>query len=153
MKRDNQKITAWILSNKEESKLSIEDKQVYYEKLREFCRKRKLYTTTPGATTVAPKLKKFVNNIAKSLVAVMAGGSVEIVSDGQENIPSGAVLFANTHQGILDNLCWCKDDLNDKLMEYEEVISTIRWKLFEEKGIYQRNKITNWDYINFLKGI
>jgi hypothetical protein len=45
-----------------------------------------------------------------------------------------------------------QDNLGEKLAEYEEAISTIRWNLIEEKGLAKRNDITNWDYINFLKG-
>lgn len=44
------------------------------------------------------------------------------------------------------------DDLMEKLSEYEESIASIRWKLFEEKGLFKRKYITNWDYINYLKG-
>ncbi len=44
------------------------------------------------------------------------------------------------------------DDLSVKLAEFEEEISTIRWELIEEKGLYLRNQITNIDYINYLKG-
>lgn len=44
------------------------------------------------------------------------------------------------------------DDLFLKLLEYEEIISTIRWKLIEEKGLFSRSKITNMDYINYCKG-
>ena len=36
--------------------------------------------------------------------------------------------------------------------EYSEEISTWRWKLFEEKGLFKRSEITNQEYINFLKG-
>ena len=45
-----------------------------------------------------------------------------------------------------------QDDIFDKLREYEEAISTIRYELIEEKGINKRSEITNFDYINFLKG-
>lgn len=45
-----------------------------------------------------------------------------------------------------------QDDLKEKLHEYEEAVSTIRWELFEEKGVYKRNDITNLDYINYMKG-
>ena len=45
-----------------------------------------------------------------------------------------------------------QDVLNEKLLEYEEQISTIRWELIEEKGMFNRSEITNWDYINYLKG-
>ena len=44
------------------------------------------------------------------------------------------------------------DDLGEKLEEYEEALSTLRWELMEEKGIFHRDQITNWDYINYLKG-
>ncbi len=277
MRRMNQEIPDWILSNKEENRLSVEDKQVYFEKLREFCGKRKLCTTTPGALTVAPKLKKITEKIAKNLSVLLAGGEVEVVSDGQENIPDGAVIFAVTHQGIMDNFVWMpenprhcillhhgdvnkfliiaqlntglvlvskkpenansrinnkldmigilskghavcwwpegtwnlspnklilpmsygflevaqkagvsvvpmvieytydttlpkeritkahirygkaikvelQDSLKEKLHEYEEAVSTMRWELIEEKGLYQRKDISNLDYINFIKG-
>lgn len=29
-----------------------------------------------------------------------------MIADGQENIPDGAVIFAGTHQGILDGFVW-----------------------------------------------
>lgn len=45
-----------------------------------------------------------------------------------------------------------EDDINEKLIEYEEIISTIRYELIEEKGITKRNTISNQDYINYLKG-
>ena len=28
----------------------------------------------------------------------------------------------------------------------------MRWALIEEKGIFHRDTISNWEYINFLKG-
>ena len=58
MKKATQKVPEWILIGKKESKLSAEDKQIYYEKLREYCFERKLTNTTIGATTISPKLKK-----------------------------------------------------------------------------------------------
>ncbi len=45
-----------------------------------------------------------------------------------------------------------EDDLEQKLAEYEEAISTMRWDLIEEKGSFSRDTISNWEYINFLKG-
>lgn len=45
-----------------------------------------------------------------------------------------------------------EDDLSQKLLEYEDIISTIRWNLIEEKGLFQRAKTTNMEYINYLKG-
>lgn len=44
------------------------------------------------------------------------------------------------------------DDLAGKLEEYSEEISTWRWNLIEEKGLFKRSEITNQEYINFLKG-
>ena len=266
-----------LLPLKEEYKLSEKDLKEYYVKLKKYVLERGLKTTTKGAITVAPKLKKYVNKIAGALTKIMAGGKIEFVTDGIENIPKEAALFANTHQGILDNFCWISsnprhsvllhaadvdkyliwiqlctglvlvdknsenntnkkdakldmiyillrgntvwyypegawnlspnklhlpmsfgfldvakkagvpvvpvvtefsydtstdkekitkihirygrpiyvslvDDLSEKLAEYEEVISTIRWELIAEKGIFKRSEITNWDYINYLKG-
>lgn len=267
-----------ILSMKEERNLSPDELKRYYADLRSYVLKRKLQTTTKGALTVAPKLKKIVNRINDGAVKLLAGGKIECITDGTENIPEGAVLFANTHQGLLDNFCWTPsnprhsillhaadtnyfflliqhitglvlvnkndfqdkknrtdakldmihillkghtmwyfpegawnlspnklhlpmsfgfldvakkagvpvvpvvteftydtttdkeritkmhirygkpiylslhDDLSEKLKEYEEAISTIRWELIEEKGLFSRKEISNWDYINYLKG-
>lgn len=95
-----------LLSLKDESKFSNDEREKYYEHLKEYVLSRKLQVTTKGALTVAPKLKSVVNKIAVGLVPILAGGNIEIVSDGQECIPEGAVIFASTHQGILDNFCW-----------------------------------------------
>ena len=267
-----------LLSMKEERTLSNSELEKYYEKLRQFVLERKLQTTTPGALTIAPKLKKAVNKLDAFVTKLLAGGHIECITDGTENIPEGGVLFANNHQGILDNLCWIPsnprhslilhtsdaskflifiqlctglvlvnkndpndkknradakldmihillkghtvwyfpegawnmspnklhlpmsfgflevakkagvpvvpvatdltydtstdagkitrmhirygkpiyvsitDDLGEKLEEYEEALSTLRWELMEEKGIFHRDQITNWDYINYLKG-
>lgn len=208
---------------------------------------------------------------------MLAGGSVETVTDGLENIPDGPVIFASTHQGMLDGFVWItdcpkhaiffhsaeankalllaqintglilvtknkekvknrinakldmitvlvnghsvcifpeiawnlspnrlhlpinwgfldvaqktqvpivpmvieytydtsstkekithihirygapitvtvKDKLLDKLEEYKEKISTMRWDLIEEKGFFARKEIGNLDYINYVKG-
>lgn len=40
----------------------------------------------------------------------------------------------------------------DKLNEYSEIISTLRWKLIEEKGLFHRKDISNMEYINFIEG-
>lgn len=270
-------IPNWILTVKEEAVLSWGDKRKYYEKLRNYCMMRKLTNTTPGAINVAPKLKKITGKICKKVCRLLAGGNVEVITDGLENIPEGPVIFASTHQGILDNFVWItdcpqhsiifhgaetnkallaaqintglilvtkdkdnmkhrtnakldmmsvlmkghsvyicpetawnlspnrlhlpinygfidsaqkigvpivpmvieytydstsikeriskvhirygqailvgeRDSLVDKLEEYKERISTIRWELIEEKGMFSRSKITNNEYINFVKG-
>lgn len=276
MKRNNQSEFK-LLSLREEKQLSKEELIAYYDDLRNYALNRKLTNTTPGALTICPKLKKGVEKIATAVTKVLAGGDIEIVVDGQENIPDGTVIFASTHQSVLDGFClipynpkhcvilhslnsnkllllaqidtglilvskkekdnanrinakldmieillkshsilyfpesaWnlspnklhlpmsfgfleiakktqvpvipvvmectydsttdeekitklhisygkqinvgIEDDLSQKLLEYEENISTTRWNLIEEKGLFQREKITNWDYINYLKG-
>lgn len=270
------KVDFKYLSVKEEMKLSEEDRIKYYENLRKNILSRKLTNTTPGALTVAPKLKKYVNRLDDFVTRILAGGELECITDGLENIPDGPVIFATTHQGLLDNMCWIPsnpkhciilhtadakkfllfaqlctglilvdknnnneksrntskldviqtllkghsiwcfpegawnlspnklhlpmrygildaakkagvpiipgcieftydtsteklkttkmhirygepiyisltDDLNDKFEEYKESISTMRWDLIEEKGIFDRRSI-RLDYINFLKG-
>lgn len=44
------------------------------------------------------------------------------------------------------------DSLEEKLEEYSEAVSTMRYELFVEDGIYKRRDILNRDYINFVKG-
>lgn len=275
--RVKKSISFQLLSYREEERLSLEEKKIYYCKLREYCKNRKLTNTTPGATWLSPKLKNITGKIARRLTKILAGGVLEIVTDGLENIPEGPVIFASTHQGILDNFGWIpdcpkhsiilhsaetnklllaiqintglilvtkkkediqhrinakldmmsillnghsvymcpetawnlspnrlhlplnwgfldiaqktgvpiipmiientydtssdkekityihirygkainvaeNDKLIDKLEEYKEKVSTIRWELIEEKGLFLRRKITNFDYINFVKG-
>ena len=95
-----------FISLEEENKLTLEEKKEYYQSLREYAVSRKLTNTTPGATTKAPKLKKITNNVASVLIDVLEGGKVIKLSDGQQNIPDGPVIYAHTHQGILDNFAW-----------------------------------------------
>ena len=263
-----------ILSIKEEQQLSRDDLTKYYKELREYLLQRKLTNTTPGATTIAPKLKKITNKIAEATVKAFTSKNVEILCEGTENIPEGPVIFAQTHQGILDNFIWIpqinkhslllhgqevnklliacqlntglifvkkgdkennnnakldminlllngnsityfpegtwnlspnklhlplsfgfvdiakkakvpivpvvheyiyekrnskevitkihskygepiyvleEDNLNDKLMEYEEKISTLKYEIYEKKGIFKRKEIDNNEYIDFLK--
>lgn len=102
-------IPEWVLSSKEESILSIEERQKYYKKLREYCVERKLVNTTMGATFIGPRLKKITNSIARKLCDVWAGGGVKFVTDGIEFIPQGPVIFASTHQSVLDGFVWITD--------------------------------------------
>lgn len=44
-----------------------------------------------------------------------------------------------------------RDDILDKLEEYETQISTMRFDLISERGVYSRKEIRNDEYINFLK--
>jgi len=265
------------LTLSEEANLSPADLDVYYDKLQTCVLNRKLTNTTRGALSIAPKLKGITNKIAAWLTKVFCRSDVELIVDGYENIPSGAVLFAHTHQGILDNIAWIpgmprhclvlhgadvrkslilaqmntglilvskaedkeenrknakldmikvllkghsimyypegtwnlspnklhlpmrfgfldiakkagvpvvpvvseftydtsedreritkvhirfgkvvmvgrQDNLKDKLVEYQECISTIRWELIEEKGLYQRSTVSYQEYVNYLKG-
>lgn len=65
--------------------------------------------------------------------------------DGIERIKSVHIKYGEPiYVSELDNPI-------EKLKEYSDVISTIRWNLIEEKGIYDRNAISNDVYINFLK--
>lgn len=264
-----------MLSLKEENALNQEEFQQYYTNLCSYALNRELTNTTSGALTIAPKLKGVTNKIAGKLTKLLCRNEVEVISDGQENIPKEKVIFAFTHQGMLDNFVWIPvtpkhciilhsvivkkflkliqlntglifvnkqdkvdrqkakldmikilllghsiayfpesawnlspnklhlpmnygfldiarktqspvipvvmeysynntsdkesiskvhirfgkaihvrlgDDLGYKLNEYEEAISTMRWELIEEKGLFHRNTVSNWEYINFLKG-
>lgn len=264
-----------VLSQREEQELEKDELLKYFADLKAFILKRKLTNTTPGALTVAPKLKNITNKIASKVTRFLCRSNVEIIVDGKENIPEGPVLFAGTHQGILDGFVWIPfmprhclilhgasvrtilklaqvntglilvdkeskenrhnakldmiqillkghsimyfpegtwnlspnklhlpmsfgfldiarkagvavvpmvmeytydcteaveritkihirfgkviyveilDDMKQKLTEYEEVISTLRWELMEEKGVFSRNAVSNEEYINFLKG-
>jgi len=262
----------------EENALSPQEKIDYVNRLRQYVRHRPLTNTTAGAITVAPKLKKLVNRLDAFVTRLLAGGKLEYVVDGIEHIPqAGGVLFASTHQGMLDSLCWIPgnprhcvilqasdvsklltvaqlctglvlvnkdssgrenrrnakldmihilmnghgvwyfpegtwnlspnklhlpmsigflevaqkagvpvipvaveftydttreketitrlhirygapipvdihDDLPQKLSEYEEAISTMRWELMAEKGEFPRREVTEQDYVNYLKG-
>lgn len=95
-----------LLSLREEKQLSKEELIAYYEDLRNYALNRKLTNTTPGALTICPKLKKGVEKIATAVTKVLAGGEIEIVVDGQENIPDGTAIFASTHQSVLDTFCY-----------------------------------------------
>jgi len=264
-----------MLSLHEEEKLSLSEKKRYYEELRMAIIHRKCTNTTPGAVTLAPKLKKITNKVADVLGTILSQEEVEKTYEGQENIPDGAVVFAHTHQGILDNFAWIpatpkhclilhgkihskilllaqlntglilvdkedresrknakldiihhllkghsivyfpegawnlspnklhlplnygfldvarkadvpivpvvdeytynslfdkehitkihirfgkpifasiEDNLGDKLMEFEESISTMRYEMMEQKGVFERASISNKEYINYLQG-
>lgn len=95
-----------VLSLKEERELSTGELKQYYKELREYVLSRKLTNTTPGATTIAPKLKKITNKIAVAVTKAFSDKNVEWICDGKENIPEGAVILAHTHQGILDGFLW-----------------------------------------------
>lgn len=95
-----------VLSLKEEEQLSNEELKEYYKNLREYLLQRKLTNTTPGATTIAPKLKGVTNMIANTLVNSFSSKDVKKICTGLENIPEGPVVFAHTHQSLLDGFVW-----------------------------------------------
>ncbi len=43
------------------------------------------------------------------------------------------------------------DNIEEKLQEYLEVMSSMIFELIEEKGLFERKDINNYDYIDFLK--
>lgn len=102
-------VPSWLLSYHEELKLGNEEKQEYYEKLRNYCLERKLSKTAKGATVIGPKLKNLTGKICAKVCKILSGSSVEVVTDGLENIPKGPVIFASTYQGMLDGFVWITD--------------------------------------------
>lgn len=44
-----------------------------------------------------------------------------------------------------------EDDIQEKLEEYEEAISTLKFELMEEKGLFRRDEVDNSEYAKFLK--
>ena len=95
-----------LLTIKEENQLSLEELKRYYEELRDYCYHRRLTNTTPGATTIAPNLKNPTNKTSDKLVDIIEKEEVIKICDGEENIPKGPVIYAHTHQGLLDNFAW-----------------------------------------------
>ena len=263
------------LSIAEEDRLSGIERTTYYHQLRAYIKNRRLKTTSPGARFLGPKLKKISNKLAIAVTKAFTNKNIEWIVEGKENIPDGSVIFAFTHQGVLDTFVWiptidkhccvlhgaevrkllllCQmntglvlvrkgnrqnnfdakldtvrllleghsivwfpegtwnlspnklhlpmswgfldaakkagcpvvpsvieytyntsepkenitrihicygkplyvqenDSLPDKLEEYKEAISTIRYQLMEQKGIEKRKTISNRDYINYMKG-
>ena len=95
-----------ILSPAQERRLSPAELDAYYVKFQEYIMARRLTNTTSGALTIAPKLKGITDRIAVKVTKALCQCDAEVMADGYENIPEGAVLFAHTHQGILDNFAW-----------------------------------------------
>lgn len=95
-----------ILSQKEEKTLSNDELKEYYNNLRKEIINRKTTNTTPGATTIAPKLKAPTNKIAVAVTKAFTDKEVEWVYEGTENIPDGPVIYAHTHQGLIDGFVW-----------------------------------------------
>lgn len=130
-----------ILSLKEEKMLSNEELLAYYKNLREYIKNRELTNTTVGATTVAPMLKDVTNFIAHWLTKVLClNKDVEIISDGQEKIPDGAVLFAHTHQGLLDNFAWIPETPQHCIIFHSEKVKKFLKVMQLNTGLILVNK-------------
>lgn len=69
----------------------------------------------------------------------------ETILDGKSHIKSVHIRFGRPIY-VTSN-----DDIIGKLEEFDEVFSTIRWELIEEKGTYPRKKISNKLYTNYIK--
>lgn len=65
--------------------------------------------------------------------------------DGKTHVKSVHIVFGEPVYVKED------DDIFEKLEEYDEKFSTIRWGLIEEKGSHSRDKISNKLYTNYIK--
>lgn len=43
------------------------------------------------------------------------------------------------------------DDRLEKLEEFDENFSTVKWELLEEKGLYDRKDVSNLEYVDYIK--
>lgn len=98
-----------MLSIEDEKALNGTGLEKYYSNLRNYVKNRKLEVTTLGALTVAPKLKGITNKLAQAVTKLLTRGEYSKKVKGIENIPRGPVIFASTHQGILDGFVWIPD--------------------------------------------
>lgn len=99
-----------VLSLSEEDKLSRDEKLLYYKKLRDFAKDRKLVTTTSGAKFLGHRMKGITNKLSSKLTDILCEKDFDYNVEGIENIPECTVLFAFTHQGLLDNFSWIPDN-------------------------------------------
>lgn len=95
-----------ILKYRDEIKLTPKEKKEYYKSLKNYLTNRKYTNITPGATTIAPKLKEITNKISSKLTNLLAGTKVKEEITYLSPIPDEPVIFAHTHQGLLDNFAW-----------------------------------------------
>lgn len=148
-----------LLTYDAERKMTELEKYKYYLELRAYALKRKLTNVTAGAVRVAPKLKKPVNVITKGLTRILAGGPVEMVSDGQENIPDCPVIFAHTHQGLLDNIAWIAATPRHCIVLHSAVVNKVLGMaqycvglifVKKAKGEKKNRENATWDMIKLL---
>ena len=86
--------------------LPLEKQKLFFEYARMWLKERKYTNLTPGATTIAPKLKKVTTKIASAVIKLFADKNVIHEVEGLENIPDEICIFASGHQGLLDNFVW-----------------------------------------------
>lgn len=87
-----------ILSYEEESKLSLEEKRLYYSALKEYLLKSRYTQFNKAHINLASKLNE---NIVRSIINKIKG--YDLIIDGLENIPDGPVIYASTHQDYSDH--------------------------------------------------
>lgn len=95
------KVPDWILSSKEERLLSEDERSLYFAKLREYCKKRKLTNTTWGATTLAPKLKRPTNYICRKVCNILAGGKCRTYCRWNRKCTRGTGYICKHASGVI----------------------------------------------------
>ena len=65
--------------------------------------------------------------------------------DGKSHVKSVHIRFGKPVYVSLT------DDRFEKLEEFDEVFSTIKWELLEEKGLYKREDMSNMLYVDYIK--
>lgn len=69
----------------------------------------------------------------------------ESFMDGKSHVKSVHIRFGRPiYVGLEDNIY-------EKLEEYDEVFSTLRWEMIEKKGMFSRANITNRIYTDFIR--
>ena len=78
------------------------------------------------------------------IIPVVQEYSYKNMNDGKEHIDYVRLRY--------DHPIYVKDsdDLEEKLEEVRTSLATMRWDLYEEKGLFERRNITNFEYINFI---
>ena len=127
-----------ILSYKEELKLQTEEKKQYYAKLREYCLHRKLTNTTPLATKIGPILKKPTGTICRKVCKLLAGGSVEVITDGFNE--RGSHFPVHPDSGVVFK--------GSILPEWKQLLTIAEEAASELPGV----KVIGWDFAHTDKG-
>ncbi len=146
-----------LMPIKDEKFLSADKKNTYYQNIRSYAKSRKLTNTTIGAVTIAPKLKTYTVKLVIPLTQRLAGGEVETRYEGWNDIPDGPVIFAHTHQGVLDNFAWMPATnrhcilLHSKSMKpFLKFIQLNTGLVIVDKEDKRSRKNATWDMISLL---